>query len=209
MTDQLAPYAPLPYIIQTGKKIRLKEHKESETEDTFGRMRAWHGQMGMFVRALAYLLSHGSDGLRQVAEDAVLNANYIRAGIADKYTFPFDGLCMHEVLCDDRFLQGTGITTLDLAKALIDKGFHPMTIYFPLIVSGAMLIEPTETESRQTLDEFVESLRLIADTARDSDNDHMSDAPICAPRGRLDETLAARQPTLRWRDIQKEDNDPS
>lgn len=208
MTEQLAPYAPLPQIIHDGKKFLLKEHRDTKTENSLGRMRAWHGQMGMFVRALAYMLSHGADGLRQVAEDAVLNANYIRVCIADKYTFPFSGPCMHEVLCDDKFLKGTGTTTLDLAKALIDRGFHPMTIYFPLIVSGAMLIEPTETESRKTLDEFIESLRLVADTARDKGGYHMSDAPIYAPRGRLDETLAARQPTLRWRDSLNTENFP-
>ena len=98
----------------------------------------------MFVRALAYMLSHGGDGLRQVAEDAVLNANYIRSGIEDKYSIPYGGPCMHEVLCDDKFLKGTEVTTLDVAKSLIDEGYHPMTIYFPLIARGAMLIEPTD-----------------------------------------------------------------
>ena len=110
-------------------------------------MCAFHGQMGMFVRAMAYMLSHGSDGMRQASEDAVLNANYIRAGLADLMSQPFgDHPCMHEALFDDHWLEGTGITTLDFAKAMIDEGFHPMTVYFPLVVHGAMLIEPTESE---------------------------------------------------------------
>ena len=110
-------------------------------------MCAFHGQMGMFVRALAYMLSHGSDGMRQASEDAVLNANYVRASLADLMSLPFgDRPCMHEVLFDDRWLEGTGVTTLDFAKAMIDEGYHPMTVYFPLVVHGAMLIEPTESE---------------------------------------------------------------
>ena len=112
-------------------------------------MSAFHGQMGMFVRALAYMLSHGADGLRQASEDAVLNANYVRAALADLMSLPFgDRPCMHEALFDDRWLKDTGVTTLDFAKAMIDEGFHPMTMYFPLVVHGAMLIEPTETESK-------------------------------------------------------------
>ena len=110
-------------------------------------MCAFHGQMGMFVRALAYMLSHGADGMRQASEDAVLNANYVRASLADLMSLPFgDRACMHEVLFDDRWLEGTGVTTLDFAKAMIDEGYHPMTVYFPLVVHGAMLIEPTESE---------------------------------------------------------------
>ena len=108
-------------------------------------MHAFHGQMGMFVRALAYMLSHGADGMRQASEDAVLNANYVRACLADLMSLPFgDRPCMHEVLFDDAWLEGTGVTTLDFAKAMIDEGYHPMTMYFPLVVHGAMLIEPTE-----------------------------------------------------------------
>src|SRR6201999_450921 len=120
-----------------------------------GRMCAFHGQMGMYVRALSYMMSHGGDGLRQVAEDAVLAANYILASLKDVMSVPFEGLCMHEALFDDRFLNGTGVTTLDIAKALIDEGYHPMTVYFPLVVHGAMLIEPTETESKHDIDQFI------------------------------------------------------
>jgi glycine dehydrogenase subunit 2 len=167
----------------------------------FGRMCAFHGQMGMYVRALAYMLSHGSDGMRQASEDAVLNANYVRASLSDLMSQPYgDKPCMHEVLFDDRWLEGTGVTTLDFAKAMIDEGFHPMTVYFPLVVHGAMLIEPTESESRQSLDHFIGALRGLAQAAKAGGNDvtRFKDAPRFAPRRRLDETKAAREPKLRW-----------
>ena len=166
-----------------------------------GRMCAFHGQMGMYVRALAYMLSHGSDGMRQASEDAVLSANYVRASLSDLMSLPYgDRPCMHEVLFDDRWLEGTGITTLDFAKAMIDEGFHPMTVYFPLVVHGAMLIEPTESESKQSLDHFISSLRGLAQAAKVGGNDasRFTDAPRFAPRRRLDETKAAREPKLRW-----------
>jgi glycine dehydrogenase subunit 2 len=167
----------------------------------FGRMCAFHGQMGMFVRAMAYMLSHGSDGMRQASEDAVLNANYVRASLADLMSLPYGNrACMHEVLFDDQWLEGTGVTTLDFAKAMIDEGFHPMTVYFPLVVHGAMLIEPTESESKQSLDQFIASLRGLAEAAKAGGNDtgRFKDAPRFAPRRRLDETKAAREPRLRW-----------
>ena len=122
--------------------------------------------MGMFIRALSYILSHGADGLWQVASDAVLNANYILASLKDVMSAPFEGPCMHEALFDDRFLKDTGVTTLDIAKGLIDRGFHPMTMYFPLVVHGAFLIEPTETESKETLDAFIAALRDLAQKAK-------------------------------------------
>jgi glycine dehydrogenase subunit 2 len=161
-------------------------------------MCAFHGQMGMFVRALAYMLSHGADGLRQASEDAVLSANYIRASLSDLMSPAFDRPCMHEALFDDRWLEGTGLTTLDVAKAMIDEGFHPMTVYFPLVVHGAMLIEPTESESRQSLDQFIAGLRGLASAARAGDTARFKEAPLFAPRRRLDETRAAREPRLRW-----------
>ena len=162
-------------------------------------MCAFHGQMGMFVRALAYMLSHGSDGMRQASEDAVLSANYVRASLADLMSLPFGNRpCMHEVLFDDHWLEGTGVTTLDFAKAMIDEGYHPMTVYFPLVVHGAMLIEPTESESKASLDEFIASLRGLAEAAKAGDAARFKDAPRFAPRRRLDETKAAREPRLRW-----------
>jgi len=164
-----------------------------------GRMCAFHGQMGMYVRALAYMLSHGADGMRQASEDAVLNANYVRAGLSDLMSLPFgDSPCMHEVLFDDHWLEGTGVTTLDFAKAMIDEGYHPMTVYFPLVVHGAMLIEPTESESKQSLDQFIATLRALAQAAKAGDAARFKDAPRFAPRRRLDETKAAREPRLRW-----------
>ena len=198
MTETLAPYAPLPWITKTELGFTLTEHRGQESEQSFGRMRAWHGQMGMFVRALAYLMSHGGDGLAQVAEDAVLNANYVRVGLQDHYSMPYDGICMHEVLCDDQFLKQTEVKTLDVAKTLIDEGFHPMTIYFPLIASGAMLIEPTETETKDTLDQFIGAMVKIANQATSKNASALHKAPKYAPRKRLDETKAARNPILRW-----------
>jgi glycine dehydrogenase subunit 2 len=164
-----------------------------------GRLCAFHGQMGMYVRALSYMLSHGADGLRQASEDAVLNANYIRAALSDLMSPAFgDRPCMHEVLFDDRWLEGTGITTLDFAKRMIDEGLHPMTVYFPLVVHGAMLIEPTESESRHSLDRFIGTLRALAQAAKSGDVARFKEAPRFAPRRRLDETKAAREPRLRW-----------
>ncbi len=201
----LAPFAPLPRVVRDGETFHLVEHdgRADGGGDTrqrpFGRLTAFHGQMGMFVRAMAYMLSHGSDGLRQASEDAVLNANYLRASLRDVMSQPFgDRICMHEVLFDDAFLKGTGVTTLDFAKALIDEGFHPMTIYFPLVVHGALLIEPTESESRASLDQFIASLRALAEAAKAGDRDRFLAAPRLAPRRRLDETRAARKPVLRW-----------
>ena len=199
LAQSLAPYAPLPFVVADGAGLRLVEEAAGEGEKTFGRMKGFHGQMGMFVRALAYILSHGADGLRQVASDAVLNANYVLASLSDTMSAPFGGPCMHEALFDDRFLKDTGVTTLDIAKALIDRGFHPMTMYFPLVVHGAFLIEPTETESKATLDDFIAALRELATKAKSGDAAFFRQAPRAAPRKRLDETLAARQPVLRWR----------
>jgi len=203
LSAALAPFVPVPYVQVDGGGVRLVEHAgaaEGGAEGSpLGRMCAFHGQMGMFVRAFTYMLSHGADGMRQASEDAVLNANYVRACLADLMSLPFGNRpCMHEVLFDDRWLEGTGITTLDFAKALIDEGFHPMTVYFPLVVHGAMLIEPTESESKLGLDRFVASLRGLAAAARSGDVRRFKEAPRFAPRGRLDETRAAREPRLRW-----------
>jgi glycine dehydrogenase subunit 2 len=190
-----APHpSPLPASGERSDRARGEVGTQS-----LGRMCAFHGQMGMFVRALAYMLSHGADGLRQASEDAVLNANYVRASLADLMSPAFgDRPCMHEALFDDRWLEGTDITTLDFAKAMIDEGFHPMTVYFPLVVHGAMLIEPTESESKQSLDQFIASLRGLATAAKSGDVARFRDAPRFAPRRRLDETKAAREPRLRW-----------
>jgi glycine dehydrogenase subunit 2 len=199
LSEALAPFAPVAMVVHSGDRFALVEHTADAGAPSFGRAKGFHGQFGMFVRALAYMLSMGADGLRQASGDAVLNANYVLARLRDVVTPSFEGPCMHEVLFDDRFLKNTGVTTLDFAKALIDEGFHPMTVYFPLVVPGAMLIEPTETESKATLDSFIASVRALARRAKAGDVDFFHEAPRMAPRRRLDETLAARHPVLRWR----------
>jgi len=201
LSKALEAFAPLPYLVADREGIRYVEHGSQAEAGAapFGRLCAFHGQMGMFVRAMSYMLSHGADGMRQASEDAVLNANYVRAGLEDLMSQPFDDRpCMHEALFDDAWLEGTGISTIDLAKAMIDEGYHPMTVYFPLVVHGAMLIEPTESESKASLDLFVATLRDLAMAARRGDVGRFSDAPRYAPRRRLDETRAARTPILRW-----------
>jgi len=197
---------PLPYVARTKDGVVHlieEENADAFSEEHFGgelthfgRLSAFHGQMGMFTRALAYILSHGADGLKQVAEDAVLNANYILRSLDDVLDAPFgpSGPCMHEALFSDKGFA-EGFTTLDLAKALIDEGYHPMTMYFPLVVHGAMLVEPTETESKAGLDQFIAALRSVAERAREGD-ERLKTAPHFAPRRRLDETLAARKPVL-------------
>ena len=201
LSAALAPFAPLPAVVHGDGGLSLAERPAdaADAAKSFGRMKGFHGQMGMFVRALAYMMSHGSDGLRQVADDAVLNANYVRTCLSDVMTPAFDGVCMHEVLFDDRFLKDTGVSTLDFAKAMIDEGFHPMTMYFPLVVHGAMLIEPTETESKDSLDQFIGAMRHLAQQAKAGNTGLFEQAPRLAPRRRLDETAAARKPVLRWR----------
>ncbi|HSZ52685.1 MAG TPA: aminomethyl-transferring glycine dehydrogenase subunit GcvPB [Caulobacteraceae bacterium] len=199
LSADLAPFAPLPWVTHGPDGFELIERAEGDAAAALGRLCAFQGQMGMYVRALTYMLSHGADGLRQVAEDAVLNANYIKARLSDVMSAPFgDGPCMHEALFDETWLEGTGVTTLDFAKAMIDEGFHPMTMYFPLVVKGAMLIEPTETEPKRELDRFCDALLDLAAAAKAGDVDRFKGAPFSAPLSRLDETAAARKPRLRW-----------
>ena len=196
LSAALAPFAPVPFVRHGEGGLSLIEHAEGEH---LGRITAFNGQMGMYVRALTYMLSHGSDGLAQAAKDAVLNANYIKARLERAFSVPFPGQpCMHEALFDDSFLEGTHVSTLDFAKALIDEGFHPMTMYFPLVVHGAMLVEPTESESKQTLDRFCDVMLDLAADARAGNAGRFTAAPSRAPRRRLDETRAARTPVLKW-----------
>ncbi len=203
LSEALAPFAPVPYVVREGERHTLVETRraakeEGESAKSFGRLTAFHGQMGMFTRALSYMMSHGVDGVRQAAEDAVLNANYVQARLKSEMTPAFDGYCMHEALFDDRFLKDTGVETIDFAKAMIDEGYHPMTMYFPLVVHGAMLIEPTESESKRELDQFCDALLSLAKRAKAGEADAFKAAPVHAPRRRLDETAAARKPVLRW-----------
>ncbi len=199
LSDALAPFAPLPWVVHGDSGFALVENDEDTGDaDPIGRLKGFHGQMGMFIRAFAYLLSYGKDGLAQVSGDAVLSANYVMVRLADLMTPSFVGPCMHECLFDDRFLDGTEVTTLDFAKAMIDEGYHPMTMYFPLVVHGAMLIEPTETESKRDLDDFIAVMRRLAESAKAGEQAHFSSAPQLTPRRRLDEIMAARKPMLRW-----------
>ena len=196
--DILKDFCPAPLLKKDEESYYLVEnHNDKDIDKSFGRLCVFHGQMGMFVRALSYMMSHGSDGLRQVSEDAVLNANYIKSSLEDILTPAYEGYCMHEVLFNDDFLSGTGVETIDFAKALIDKGYHPMTIYFPLVVHGALLVEPTETESKNSIDQFIETIRELASKTQDGE-DFFKKAPIYTPIRRLDETKAARNPVLRW-----------
>ena len=203
LSAALSPFAPLPFVKRSaegGFRLVEEENVGEAHPHSFGRMTAFHGQMGMFTRALAYIMSHGADGLRQVAEDAVLNANYILRSLEHVLDAPFagSGPCMHEALFSDAGLP-EGFSTLDIAKGLIDEGFHPMTVFFPLVVHGAMLVEPTETESKAALDEFIGALASVAQRAKQGDP-ALQTAPHFAPRARLDETLAARKPVLVWKE---------
>jgi glycine dehydrogenase subunit 2 len=203
LSAALAPFAPLPFVTRTAAgELRLVEEENvgDDHPSSFGRMTAFHGQMGMFTRALSYIMSHGADGLRQVAEDAVLNANYVLRRLEGVLDAPFaaSGPCMHEALFSDEGFP-EGFSTLDVAKGLIDEGFHPMTVFFPLVVHGAMLVEPTETESKAALDQFIGALASVARRAQQGDPT-LKSAPHFAPRARLDETLAARKPVLTWKE---------
>lgn len=192
LSEALAPYAPVPYIIKKGDQFELVENNPN----SLGRIKGFLGQMGMFTRALAFMMSHGRDGLKQASEDAVLNANYLLANLKEYMSPAFDGFCMHEALFSDAFLKDTGISTLDLAKTMLDQGVHPMTMYFPLVVSGAILMEPTESESKQSLDVFIEMMTGLLKRIQTGDVDYFKGAPYHTPRRRLDETAAARQPRL-------------
>jgi glycine dehydrogenase subunit 2 len=200
-SEALTPFAPLPFVERQGDRFALIEEENAAEHHgrSFGRMVAFHGQMGMFSRALAYILSHGADGLRQVSGDAVLNANYVLRSLDGVLDAPFgaSGPCMHEALFSDKGFAD-GLSTIDLAKGLIDEGFHPMTMYFPLVVHGAMLVEPTETESKAALDQFIGAMRSVAERAKAGD-ESLKAAPVYAPRRRLDETQAARKPVLVWK----------
>jgi glycine dehydrogenase subunit 2 len=194
----LAPFLPGPLVVREPDG-RFRLERPGERPASIGRVRSFVGSTGVLVRAWAYIRAHGADGLREVSEDAVLAANYLRSQVAATVEVPFDRPCMHEFVASAATLKReTGVRTLDVAKRLIDKGFHPPTIYFPHIVEEAMLIEPTETESLETLDAFAAALAEIAAEAR-ADPALVTGAPHTAPVRRLDEATAARQPNLRWR----------
>ena len=169
---------------------------DSNRPKSIGRLRAFYGNFGVLVRALAYALAYGP-GMIEATRDAVLNANYIRKKLEDVYDLPYKQPCMHEVVFSDARQKKQGVSTVDIAKRLIDYGFHPYTMAFPLIVHGALMIEPTESESRRELDQFVDAMRSIAAEAAETP-ELVKTAPHTTRLGRLDDVTAARRPILRW-----------
>jgi glycine dehydrogenase subunit 2 len=171
---------------------------DSERPQSIGRVRSFYGNFGMLVRAFTYIQAMGGDGLTQASKDAVLAANYVRKRLEGVLDLPHEGPCMHEFVASARNLAPQGIKALDLAKGLLERGFYAPTVYFPLIVPEAVMVEPTETESKATLDAFANALKEIVELAR-TDPDELRAEPRSLPVGRLDEVRAARHPVLRWR----------
>jgi glycine dehydrogenase subunit 2 len=199
--NHLAEFLPLPRIVKLGDRFALQD----ECAKSIGRVRSFFGNFGVLVRAYAYVLSLGGDGLEEATRMALLNANYLRKKLEKSYHLAFQEPCMHECIFTDRLQQRNGVSTLDIAKRLLDYGYHPPTIYFPLVVSGALMIEPTETETLETLDGFVQAMLAIAEEAK-SDPDLVKSAPHSTPVKRLDEARAARKPVLRWEPRAPEDH---
>ena len=197
--ERLLPYMPTPVVSRSVDAEGGESYQLDAPPKTVGRMGAFHGNFGALVRAYAYMSTLGKEGISNISRDAVINANYILSRLKGHYDLPYDRSCMHEVVLSARTLRREhSVSALDVAKRLIDYGIHPPTMYFPLIVEEALMIEPTETESKETLDGFIEVMRTIAQEAQD-DPDLLRNAPHDAPNTRLDEALAARRPYLRWR----------
>ena len=191
--NELAPYLPMPVIERLGEAYRLNDDRPQ----SIGKVKAFYGNFGVLLKAYVYILSMGAEGLRRASEMAVLNANYLMRRLKEHYYLPYDRPCMHECVFTDRFQEKHHVSTLDIAKRLIDYGFHPPTIYFPLVVKGALMMEPTETESKENLDRFIETMIAIAEEA-EQNPDLLRQAPQKVKVRRLDEVLAARKPKLRW-----------
>jgi glycine dehydrogenase subunit 2 len=191
----LEPFLPTPVLTKNQDGTKSWDYDRPKS---IGRVRAFYGNTGMFIRALAYIMANGPDGLRQTTEDAVLNANYIRKKLEDLYELPYKTPSMHEVVFSDKRQQAKGVKTGDIAKRLIDYGFHPYTVSFPLIVPGALMIEPTESESVEELDLFVAAMRSIAQEV-EQNPEVVKTAPHSTRVSRLDEVTAARKPILRWK----------
>jgi glycine dehydrogenase subunit 2 len=195
VSEKLVPFLPTPTIERRDDGSFYLDHNHP---DSIGRVRAFNGNFCVLVRALTYMRSMGPDGLRRIAQIAVLNANYIRARLKGTYNLPYDSPTLHEVVFNDKRQQEHHVSTLDIAKRLMDYGFHPPTIYFPLIVSGALMIEPTESEPKEELDAFCDAMIAIAKEAEERP-ELVRSAPHTTPVRRLDEARAARQPVLRWK----------
>jgi glycine dehydrogenase subunit 2 len=189
----LAPFLPSPMVVRSGDGYGLDEDRPQ----SIGRVRSFYGNFGMLVRAYTYIRMLGPEGLRAVSENAVLNANYLLAQLKGAYDLPYARTCMHEFVLSARRQRAHGVRALDVAKRLIDYGYHPPTIYFPLVVEEAMMIEPTETEGKETLDAFAETMLRIAEEARERP-DLLHEAPHHTPVRRLDEVAAARRPNIRF-----------
>jgi glycine dehydrogenase subunit 2 len=188
---ELERFLPIPRVVAENGKLVLSE----DFPDSVGKLHAFYGHFGVWVRAYSYIRSMGSKNLKKVSQLAVLNANYIKARLKETYHLPYDRPCMHECVFSDAFQKAGNVTTLDIAKRLMDYGFHPPTIYFPLIVAGAIMIEPTETESKETIDQFIDAMKMIAEEAKENP-ELLLEAPRTTKLRRLDETGAARNPVL-------------
>ena len=193
VTEELAPFLPIPLVIKEDESYRF----HYDLPQSIGKVKAFYGNFGILVRAYAYILTMGAEGLERVSATAVIKANYIKEKLKGHYDLPYDRPCMHECVFSDKKQAPHGIKTLDIAKRLIDYGFHPPTIYFPLVVHGAIMIEPTETEPRKALDEFCEAMVAIAKEAEEAP-ELLKNAPQNVSVRRLDEVKAAREPRLRW-----------
>jgi len=195
--EALAPFLPTPRIEKSDNGYTIVADDETSIGPVLGSI----GQVGVLLRAAAYIAAFGKEHMHRIAEDAVLNANYVLSRLKDAYHIPLKGICKHECLLTDEFQNRHGVKTIDIAKRLIDLGFHPMTVYFPLIVHGAMLIEPTESESKETIDAFCDAMLEIATACKRGETEALHAAPLLPIRTRLDETAAARKPVLTWSDI--------
>lgn len=194
VVKELVPFLPVP-VVEHGEDGYYLDY---DLPQSIGKVHSFHGNFGVIIKAYAYILSMGAEGLRRVSEDSVLNANYMMRALAKHFELPYDQTCMHEFVLSGSRQKEKGVRTVDMAKRLLDFGYHPPTVYFPLIVEEAMMIEPTETESKETLDEFIDAMAQIA-TEAEENPDLLKNAPHKAPVKRLDEALAARHPNVRWR----------
>ncbi|MFH0702510.1 MAG: aminomethyl-transferring glycine dehydrogenase subunit GcvPB [bacterium] len=193
VTEKLMNYLPVPIVKVDDAKYFL----DYDLENTIGQIKAFYGNFGILVRAYIYILMMGKKGLKKASEDAVLNANYLKEKLKDYYKLPYNQICMHEFVLSGEYQKSEGVNTLGIAKRLMDFGIHPPTVYFPLIVPEAIMIEPTETESKETLDDFIEIMKKIAGEIK-NDPDLVLESPLKTPSAKVDETLAARQPNLKW-----------
>jgi glycine dehydrogenase subunit 2 len=203
VAEHLEPFLPVPRVIrEENGTYRL----DFDRPHSIGRVRAFFGNFGVLVRGLTYILSNGASGLREIAESAVLNANYLAHQLKDTYDITYEGAYMHEVIFSDKRQQPFGVKNIDIAKRLIDHGFHPPTMSFPLIVPGALMVEPTESNAREELDRFIAAMKAIDAEARENP-DVLKTAPHHTRIGRLDEVAAARKPVLRWKPQEEEAKD--